>query len=926
MTNVRRHRSVIIAAITLAVLVCTAFFPVSYAKWLDSLSATAAASGAVGQYYVDYSLAAARESSEYIIKDGYYADPKIVGAQNGIGHKAIAARRVKATTVRDETDATTFRYHNYVCVKRMQNGVLTDGAGAPILGDDGAALKISGNTLAFVDYSVLDDDGNMLGDAGYGAVKVKSFKVTRVDTSDTGAPTGADAALSPKIYNSPDGKGLYTINRVEVEGSVSAGQNAKYYMGGTYHPLFFGAGKEQYYALDIIIETDAEAEFTLVAEVSNWDYRNRYEQGYGQPYGFYLGATINGVPAWEPRQTTKMNGTVIDKDSTDNLTELGVGYAGDTNKFKRPNYVDLAISINLTESSEAKLYMIGDDGQREKFKSDENGYFVDAGGNKINGSVDNFKNKRVVDDVTVYFMPKKITLVTPGNAPVSASSKGIDITNELNLKIPQGMGGEYTFHYMGKVTYSYEDGGVYITQKPDAAGKYTVSGSSSNSYRVPDYNCYIEELVITYKKQNQETNYHAVTFVNPDIEGGAIADAFIEHGQKIAEDELVISNNGYAIDGYFTDKECTAEYNIDTPVTHDITLYVKWKRDIVSTDYYVVGLNGKWGSGAIQGDYRLGPNSGSVTVTVAANATFKIAKPNGNTDAPYWGTYGTDNFGASSLRYSEYYAEGSGENVKIKTAGEYIIRFENKEIYVCRSDAFTANKNFGFKFYGTTTDVKVALLSGSTSSVFAYMWYNENTATAPTEVKPLGAWSSAENSTGQFKYGTVFTQKIIGGTNLIIHDSSTQSAEASLIPSGDDIPRVYKKGDYYLLVQGAILADSNPFIVKYSTGGCAYLWATYSSGGAVAAWVWSGSANYSGGTWPGITVTDTYGSSKGGTTTANAPNTVSIIINNNNRGSETATLTLTKSSGTTINPYTKNNSKSGGSGSFTIKVIGAEIT
>lgn len=66
---------------------------------------------------------------------------------------------------------------------------------------------------------------------------------------------------------------------------------------------------------------------------------------------------------------------------------------------------------------------------------------------------------------------------------------------------------------------------------------------------------------------------YTVTF---DSQGGSTVDAqtVTEGGMAVKPDDP--TRNGYTFGGWYTEAECTTEYDFDTPVTADIPLYAKW--------------------------------------------------------------------------------------------------------------------------------------------------------------------------------------------------------------------------------------------------------------------------------------------------------------------------------------------------------------
>lgn len=78
-----------------------------------------------------------------------------------------------------------------------------------------------------------------------------------------------------------------------------------------------------------------------------------------------------------------------------------------------------------------------------------------------------------------------------------------------------------------------------------------------------------------------DINKYTVQFVS---EHGSFADQTIEHGKTIKTDELTIPTvEGFTFDGWYADEKRTIEFNFNTPITSNTTVYAKW----TANDYEV---------------------------------------------------------------------------------------------------------------------------------------------------------------------------------------------------------------------------------------------------------------------------------------------------------------------------------------------------
>lgn len=422
--------------------------------------------------------------------------------------------------VRSFIGATTaengYAYSNNVCISR-RNG-------------DGA----SDNSIAFVIFSVEAEDGTDLS-----AVDVESITLTRKKTNADGSLAGGDADFSPRLYGLEGVRKLSDINHVVQNGSTSNNQVAEYYENGVYCILFFADGGEQYFAMELTIKTVQPAKFRLTATASNTNHWQRYEPGYGEPWGYYLGGRINNVELWDPRRTTKMqvnnDTSTVDPDDESTYSEA----VFDKDKVKYPKgYVDISLTVNLTEGSIVKQMMIGSTGKREGSK-------------------------------TIWITPTEIQ-----RFPQDLFDAGNIYDKELNLIIPKT--GEYTFRYVGHIVKP-EDAttGRYINLKTGAIEKTPVEGSNA---WLANYNLIIDKLYISLDTAESKVN---VTF---DPNGGTLAnesDAVQTSGfgRTLKRPADPIPPESFmTFDGWYIDAECTTAYDFDMPIesTEDFTLYAKY--------------------------------------------------------------------------------------------------------------------------------------------------------------------------------------------------------------------------------------------------------------------------------------------------------------------------------------------------------------
>lgn len=88
-----------------------------------------------------------------------------------------------------------------------------------------------------------------------------------------------------------------------------------------------------------------------------------------------------------------------------------------------------------------------------------------------------------------------------------------------------------------------------------------------------------------------DINQYTVKFVS---DHGSFKDQTIEHGKPIKTDELTIPKvDGYTFDGWYADEDRTIEFDFNTPITSNTTVYAKWEKNApVLPDTYALNVSG----------------------------------------------------------------------------------------------------------------------------------------------------------------------------------------------------------------------------------------------------------------------------------------------------------------------------------------------
>ena len=85
-----------------------------------------------------------------------------------------------------------------------------------------------------------------------------------------------------------------------------------------------------------------------------------------------------------------------------------------------------------------------------------------------------------------------------------------------------------------------------------------------------------------------DINKYTVQFVS---DYGSFADQTIEYGKLIETDKLTIPTvKGYTFDGWYTDEKHTIEFDFNTQITSNTTVYAKWEKNAPNT--YVLNVSG----------------------------------------------------------------------------------------------------------------------------------------------------------------------------------------------------------------------------------------------------------------------------------------------------------------------------------------------
>ena len=701
---IRRVKPIVIVTIVFVVVLCiAAAISISLAQWISEANTSVTADGNSGGFYVDYP-----ESSK----------------------TTKTVRQVKATT---SGSGTTYTYSNYICVSRLDSSTDTDGS------------------IAYLEFDVNPTDSTADDIKKYYTdVNIVSIEIARQEVNETsGIPTG-EPRMSPRIYGLENVNKLSDIKHTNVP--KEGDHTVDHVTGGIYVILYFSAS-DKYYAMDITITTDREAHFTLTATANNTNQWQRFEPGFGQPWGFYVGGLINGVDNWDPLYTTNMAGTVITGTKDSNMSapkSIGL-HSSDPDydkKFQHPLYVDLSLTIKLTKDSQIKLYMVGEEGNRKEIGSitEQTVYFLPK--NLDFYTFDNgVFNKQA--NVGAYYKSKGYILKDVNGNPVKAdgskansaaeqvgseyatyktqNNQKVDVMAcDFNLIIPET--GEYTIRFYGAVTYKTASNERYDIANHQIT---TADNDTATKFFVQNKNCYVENAMLIFKGQNTGDNVkHVVSFVSAEGEGGGqIFGLAADHDSTLnnppAGYEIGTTHNGYKIEGYYLDRECTKDFDFaNYRIRQDTVIYVKWKSNIIA-GYYLVGKFNNW---TISSDYYLGTSGGSIKVTISKAdlndndwPRFKVVNRASNGNDTY---YGAKHLTSASFTYvsgdSSADDSSSSSDIKFNAIGTYSIQFtaSNGQIAVTKDADITIQFKSGPAYIRVT----------SGNAVGVHYWKKNSTA------------------------------------------------------------------------------------------------------------------------------------------------------------------------------------------------------
>ena len=222
-------------------------------------------------------------------------------------------------------------------------------------------------------------------------------------------------------------------------------------------------------------------------------------------------------------------------------------------------------------------------------------------------------------------------------------------SNEVTIKISLSIDGkvvatkEYTIPKQGTYIVTFEtnggsavasqtivDNGTATTPTAPTKTGYTFAGwytdaGCTNSY---DFLAAVTESITLYAKWT--VNTYTVTF---NTDGGSAVDSQTVNYNSTATTPTEPTKEGYTFAGWYTDADCSTEYNFTASVTGNITLYAKWTVEVITDwDTLSVKLNSGTDVGNIyvSGDFEIASTisfSGKANIiSTGTRVTFRRKK------------------------------------------------------------------------------------------------------------------------------------------------------------------------------------------------------------------------------------------------------------------------------------------------------------
>ena len=196
-----------------------------------------------------------------------------------------------------------------------------------------------------------------------------------------------------------------------------------------------------------------------------------------------------------------------------------------------------------------------------------------------------------------WYTDQKLSIPYDFNTPVTENITLYPKWEAESIEVPEGSY-KVTFETDGgsAVPEQVVEEGKSVTkpEDPTKAGYkfigWYLDPDSSNSY---DFTTSVTSDITLYAKWEAiETPVKIFTVTFNSLGGSAVNSITVEDGKTITLPSEAPVKEGYEFTGWFTDEKCTTEFDVNTIITKDITLYAGWKAKEAPTS----PLYGTWES------------------------------------------------------------------------------------------------------------------------------------------------------------------------------------------------------------------------------------------------------------------------------------------------------------------------------------------
>ena len=286
--------------------------------------------------------------------------------------------------------------------------------------------------------------------------------------------------------------------------------------------------------------------------------------------------------------------------------------------------------FNVTEN--VTFYAIWENVYTVAVESDGNGTVsasasAAAGGDKITLTVTPDKGYRLKTLTVTDGSGKEIELKKIGgdedkyafempasDVTVNASFKANEYVVKLNVN-----GGTINSGNVTKYTY-----GVGATLPTDVTKEgYKFEGWYDNEACTGDPVTEISTTATEKKEYWAKWTLNTYTVSFDSLGGSAVDSQTVSHGSTATEPTTAPIRTGHTFGGWYTDTACTTEYDFTAPVTGDLTLYAKWKKNNPPSSTYAITVESAK-NGTVTASHKTASKGTTITLTVTPDTGYTL--------------------------------------------------------------------------------------------------------------------------------------------------------------------------------------------------------------------------------------------------------------------------------------------------------------